>query len=252
MKLNTHSSTPLYMQLKQSIIEDINKGIYSPGERLPTETELCDIYGVSRITVRKAVLDLVEEGLLIRQQGKGTFVQYPKVKRELFAVNGHAEYMSELGKIPQTKILSFGIIPAPANISKSLEITPESDVLELQRILYYDNQPLTLEISHYSLKVLPNLNEHVHNSVSMYDIIKHKYNITPVHNTKLLNMVLANADEAKFLECEVGDPLFKVEKVAYDAKKQPIHSSYLYYPANRVTFTIDSSMSQEKGNESPS
>lgn len=81
MKLNTHSSTPLYMQLKQAITEDINKGVYTPGEKLPIETDLCDIYGVSRITVRKAVLDLVEEGLLIRQQGKGTFVQYPKAKR---------------------------------------------------------------------------------------------------------------------------------------------------------------------------
>ena len=241
MKLNTHSSTPLYMQLKQAITEDINKGVYTPGEKLPIETDLCDIYGVSRITVRKAVLDLVEEGLLIRQQGKGTFVQYPKAKRELFAVNGHTEYMSELGKVPQTKILSFGIKPVKAHVAKMLSISLESEVLELQRILYYDDQPLTLEISHYSLELLPHLDQHVHNSVSMYDTIKNKYNIAPVHNKKLLNMVFANVDEAKHLECEVGEPLFKVEKVAYDAQKRPIHSSFLHYPANRVTFTIDSS-----------
>ncbi|RAS75345.1 GntR family transcriptional regulator [Priestia endophytica] len=243
MKLNTHSSTPLYIQLKQTLTEDINKGVYSPGEKLPIETDLCDIYGVSRITVRKAVLDLVEDGLLTRQQGKGTFVQYPKAKRELFAVNGHAEYMSEMGKVPKTKMLSFGLKAAKANIADILSISPESDVLELQRILFYDDQPLTLEISHYSLELLPKLNEYVHNSVSMYETIKKHYNVTPVHNKKLLNMVFANADEAKHLKCEVGEPLFKVEKVAYDAKRRAIHSSFLYYPANRVTFTIDSLMS---------
>ncbi|WP_019393680.1 GntR family transcriptional regulator [Priestia filamentosa] len=245
MKLNTHSSTPLYIQLKQTLTEDINKGVYSPGEKLPIETDLCDIYGVSRITVRKAILDLVEDGLLTRQQGKGTFVQYPKAKRELFAVNGHAEYMSEMGKSPKTKMLSFGLKAAKANIADILSISLESDVLELQRILFYDDQPLTLEISHYSLELLPKLNEYVHNSVSMYETIKKHYNVTPVHNKKLLNMVFANADEAKHLNCEVGEPLFKVEKVAYDAQKRPIHSSFLYYPANRVTFTIDSSMSNE-------
>ncbi|AKO93076.1 GntR family transcriptional regulator [Priestia filamentosa] len=245
MKLNTHSSTPLYIQLKQTLTEDINKGVYSPGEKLPIETDLCDIYGVSRITVRKAILDLVEDGLLTRQQGKGTFVQYPKAKRELFAVNGHAEYMSEMGKAPKTKMLSFGLKAAKANIADILSISPESDILELQRILFYDDQPLTLEISHYSLELLPKLNEYVHNSVSMYETIKKHYNVTPVHNKKLLNMVFANADEAKHLNCEVGEPLFKVEKVAYDAQKRPIHSSFLYYPANRVTFTIDSSMSNE-------
>lgn len=250
MKLNTHSSTPLYIQLKQALTEDIHRGIYSPGEKLPTETDLCEIYGVSRITVRKAVLELVEEGFLVRQQGKGTFVQHPKVKRELIAVNGHSEYMSELGKAPHNKILSFSIQPASKQIAAALCISPESDVLELQRILYFDDKPLALEISHYPLNIFPNLNQHVQDSVSMYEILKSRYHVTPVHNKKLLNLIFANVSEARHLECEVGEPVFKVEKIAYDAKGQPIHSSFLYYPANRVTFTIDTSTSQEKGNES--
>lgn len=243
MKLNTHSSIPLYMQLKQAITEDIHRGVYSTGERLPTETDLCDIYGVSRITVRKAVLELVEEGFLVRQQGKGTFVQRPKAKRELIAVDGHSDYMSKLGKSPSKKMISFGIQPASEQIAKLLCISSESHVLELQRILYFDDKPLTLEISHYSLERFPNLNQYVHDSVSMYETLKSKYDIAPVYNEKLLNLIFANAAEAKHLETEAGEPLFKIEKVAYDAAKQPIHSSFLYYPANRVTFTINTSMS---------
>lgn len=72
--------------------------MYSPTAKLPTENELCTKYNVSRITVRKAILDLVEEGYLIRQQGKGTFVKSPKLKRELIAVNGYSEFMESTGK----------------------------------------------------------------------------------------------------------------------------------------------------------
>lgn len=244
MKLNNHSSTPLYMQLKQAITEDITRGTYAPGQRLPTETELCEIYAVSRITVRKAVLDLVEEGLLVRQQGKGTFVQHRKVKRELIAVNGYSEYMMESGKTPHNKTISYGIQSATNDIAAKLNIPPGSDVLELKRVLYYDTQPFSFEISHYSLEALPDLIQHVRESVSMYDIIKNKYQIALVHNTKLLNLVFLSSAQAKYLECEVGEPTFQLEKIAYDAMKRPIHSSLLYYPANRVTFTIDSSLSQ--------
>ncbi len=96
--LNNGSSKPLYIQLKQILTDDIKKGIYSPSIKLPTESELCSKYNVSRITVRKAILDLVDEGYLVRQQGKGTFVKSPKLKRELIAVNGYSEFMESTGK----------------------------------------------------------------------------------------------------------------------------------------------------------
>lgn len=119
--LNNGSSKPLYIQLKQIIADDIKKGVYSPSVKLPTENELCETYNVSRITVRKAILDLVEEGWLVRQQGKGTFVKSPKLKRELIAVNGYSEFMESTGKNRNTRSFLMKSLkrlnPSPKNFA---------------------------------------------------------------------------------------------------------------------------------------
>ncbi|MGC4378485.1 GntR family transcriptional regulator [Fictibacillus sp. Mic-4] len=244
MKLNNQTSVPLYSQLKQIILEDIDRGVYSPGEKMPTESELCDKYGVSRITVRKAVLDLVDDGILIRQQGKGTFVQRQKIKRELISITGYSEFMVESGKKPDTKIISLNILHASEEIADSLAIEPGDEILEMKRILFYDEMPFVFEVSTYPLTLVPNLDQYIHESISTYEILKNRYHLYPAHKTELINVISAHAEEAKYLNCEVGTPLCKIDKIAYDADRQPIHTSALYYPADRVTFTINSSIPQ--------
>ncbi|MEC5243149.1 GntR family transcriptional regulator [Bacillus mojavensis] len=228
--LNNGSSTPLYIQLKQIITDDIKKGLYSPAAKLPTENELCSKYNVSRITVRKAILDLVEEGYLIRQQGKGTFVKSPKLKRELIAVNGYSEFMESTGKKPKHQVLSHEIIPASKPIAEKLQIKTESPVVELKRILYNDDQPLTFEITHYPLELFPAINTFIADGVSMHDIL----------NTKLLNVVYAQQEESKYLDCDIGDALFEIDKTAFTSNDQPIYCSLFLMHTNRVTFTINS------------
>lgn len=110
MKLNISSEKPLYLQLKEHIKSEINMERYMPGQKLSTETELCEEYGVSRITARRAITDLVEEGVLIKKQGKGTFVREVKHKRELISVGSFSELTSSSGNEPNTKILSINII----------------------------------------------------------------------------------------------------------------------------------------------
>lgn len=240
MILNTDSSTPLYIQLKQAIMDDIHREIYSADEKLPTETELCEKYGVSRITVRKAVLDLVEEGYLIRQQGKGTFVQRTKVKRELIAVNGYSEHMVASGKTPHMKIISHELCNPSEEIAKKLQISLETKVLVLKRILYDEGQPLTLDIAHYSSELFPNLSQYVQDSASMHAVIKNDYHLSLFRYTKLFNVILANGEEAEHLECNIGDPIYEIQKTTFDASSNPIYYSLLFMPADRVTFTLDS------------
>ncbi|MCF7616698.1 GntR family transcriptional regulator [Bacillus sonorensis] len=239
--LNNDSSKPLYLQLKQIISDDIKRGIYSPSEKLPAENELCEKYQVSRITVRKAISDLVEEGYLTRQQGKGTFVKSPKMKRELVAVNGYSEYMMSTGKKPKHKVISAEKTAAPQHIAKRLQLPPESPVLELKRILFNDEQPFTFEITHYPLRRFPDIDRFISDSVSMHQILKTEYQVSPAYNTKLLNVVFAKAEDSKHLACDIGDALFEIDKVAYCAKDEPIYCSLFLMHTNRVTFTINSS-----------
>ncbi|MED4829268.1 GntR family transcriptional regulator [Bacillus atrophaeus] len=236
--LNNGSSKPLYIQLKQIITDDIKKGIYSPSIKLPTESELCSKYNVSRITVRKAILDLVDEGYLVRQQGKGTFVKSPKLKRELIAVNGYSEFMESTGKKPKHQVLSHEVISAPKPIAAKLQIEPESPVVELKRILYNEDQPLSFEITHYPLALFPDIGRFISDGVSMHDILKQQYQVVPTHNTKLLNVVYAKQEESRYLACDIGDALFEIDKTAFMSKDQPIYCSLFMMHTNRVTFTI--------------
>ncbi|UFJ39937.1 GntR family transcriptional regulator [Brevibacillus humidisoli] len=112
MKLNKTSLKPLYEQLMDAIKKDINEGVYSIGAQLPAETELCEKYGVSRITTRRAITELVEQGILRKLHGKGTFVTSNKLKRELIAVNGFTEFLLQSGKDPHIRILSKKVVPA--------------------------------------------------------------------------------------------------------------------------------------------
>ncbi|WP_303985025.1 GntR family transcriptional regulator [Niallia circulans] len=238
--LNSNSSTPLYIQLKQAIADDINDGIYTHGEKLPTEPELCEKYKVSRITVRKAVLDLVNEGYLIKKQGKGTFVNHVKIKRELVAVNGYSEYMNSTGKMPNPKIISYEVKEVNKEIAEKLKIDTNSPVLELKRLLHLDNEPLLHETSTYSLELFPELDQYVEENKSMHKILNETYGRTPAFNNKILNVILANSELAGYLQCNISDPLYQLEKVAYNKDKDPLYHSLLYYNVNKVSFTITS------------
>src|SRR5579875_522286 len=99
MSLNNSSATPLYMQLKKYIEEDIRNGKYKMEEQLPTEPELCDMYNVSRVTVRRAITELVKEGVLQRLWGKGTYVTGAKIPNELISVSGFSEFSVDLGRV---------------------------------------------------------------------------------------------------------------------------------------------------------
>ncbi|WP_248927917.1 GntR family transcriptional regulator [Paenibacillus hamazuiensis] len=246
MKLNNASEKPLYFQLKQIIQEDINRGTYKAGQQLPPESELCETYGVSRITARRAISDLVEEGVLHRQQGKGTFVKETKVKRELISVGGFSELTVESGKKPSSQILSTAIIPADERLAETFELPEGDPLLKLHRILYIDNEPLFIETSHYPLRHLPDLEKHIGESPSTYDILKKKYNVKLTRSLKTLEVIFASEYEAGIFHCDRGTPLFAIEKRSYDEAGRPIHLSNSVTLTSKVIFTIDTDKSGHK------
>ncbi|RNB88507.1 transcriptional regulator PhoB [Brevibacillus nitrificans] len=239
MKLNNSSLKPLYLQLKEVIKEDINRGVYKVGQQLPPEGELCDMYGVSRITTRRAITELVEAGILQRQQGKGTFVTASKLKRELIAVNGFSEFLTQTGKMPQPRIVSTTILEADEAIAAPLQISPRTSILQLKRLHYVNDAPLVWETVFYPLTRFPNLEKHIAESISTYQVLKKYYDVQPASNLKTLNVIMATQEEAELLRCPIGTPLYQIDKVAYDDQEKPFHSSCSLIPTDRVTFTIN-------------
>src|SRR5690554_3470225 len=119
---------PLYLQLMADIIQKIEQGDYSENEKLPSERELCDIYNLSRITVRNALQELEQEEYIYKLHGKGTFVTPKSYKQKLVKVYSFTEEMKKLGKVPQTKVLSFDIIPVDQRLSRKMNLALDKKV----------------------------------------------------------------------------------------------------------------------------
>lgn len=240
MKLNNSSSRPLYSQLMQNILDAIETGVYNPGEKLPNEAELCEIYGVSRITVRRAIQELAEEGYLERKQGKGTFITRTKLARELISVDGFTDFSMKIGKNPSKRILACDEIAATPEIAESLKLAIGSPVLKLERIMFIDNEPFLIDVAHYSLERFPNLTVRIHEYASSYDALKFIYDVDPKKGSskKTLTVISASSKDADYLKCEIGDTLYNIDKTVYDTNRKPIHISNFKVPTTLVAFTI--------------
>ncbi|PWW20455.1 GntR family frlABCD operon transcriptional regulator [Cytobacillus oceanisediminis] len=240
MKLNNSSSRPLYEQLIHNIKDAIEKEVYLPGKKIPNEGELCEIYGVSRITVRRAIQELVEAGLLERKQGKGTFVCIRKLARELVTIDGFSNFSKQLGRKSSKKVLGCEEIKATKEIAKALQLKVDSSVLKLSRIMYFDNEPFSIDVAHYSLERFPNLLKRIFDYDSTYDVLKNVYHVDMQASSskKILTAVPATEKEAEYLDCDMGDILFNIDKTVYDEKGIPIHISITKVPTTHIAFTI--------------
>ncbi len=239
MKLNNASQIPLYHQLKQIIIEDIESGKYGIGEQLPTETELCETYSVSRITVRRAITDLVDEKVLYRKQGKGTFVSEAKIERELVSIGSFSDITTESGKEPSTQILETRIKKPSKDLCKLLTINADEYVLELRRLLSINEEPFILETSHYPISRFPNLETHIATNQSTYKILREQYNVEIVKAIKTLDVKLSNAEQSEIFACDPNSILYLVNKTALDKRGQVVHVSNSFFLASKVTFTFN-------------
>ncbi|WP_134702793.1 UTRA domain-containing protein [Ammoniphilus sp. YIM 78166] len=239
MKLDKLSLKPLYEQLMDAIKTDIQEGIYSMGAQLPPEPELCEKYGVSRITTRRAITELVEQGILQKLHGKGTFVTNNKLKRELIAVDGFTDFLLQSGKNPQSHILSKKIVAASWRQAEALLVERDTPLVELRRLHLIKDEPIHYETSYYSLDRFPGFDQHLETTSSTYRILKDIYGVQAVRNKKTINFVSATVEQAKLLHCTPDIPLFEVEKIAYDREGVPIHCSLSLLPSNKVSFTVD-------------
>lgn len=238
MNLNPSTPQPLYMQIRQMLKNDIQHGRYKPDEQIPTEAVLCDTYHVSRITIRKAIEELVREGALTRIPRRGTFVASNKFHNELLSVSGFSEFSHQLGMIPNSRILRSEVLEATEEVARYLQIEMGSPVLELERLMYVDDRPLFYDIAHYSLIRFPDLEKKLALNASTYKILSEEYSTQIVSNDKEIDVIGATKEYAKLLECDIGANLFRIMKVAFDANDDPVHLSTFMCETNRVTLTV--------------
>lgn len=214
MELNNTIATPLYKQLEEKIRKEIDAGERAAGSRLPTENELSESYHVSRVTVRKALAVLSESGYLERKSGKGTFVAEKKLQRNITEVISFSDMCRMKNTIPGAKTIKIALEDPSERDLTEMSLHEGDKILVVERIRYMDNVPVILEFNKFPESFSFLFGEDLNDS-SLYEILR-KHNIILDHSRKTLDIVFANAQEAKSLNISKGYPLLRISSTIHD------------------------------------
>jgi GntR family transcriptional regulator len=232
------SSTPRYYQL-QEIIRELCASL-EPGQPIPPELDLCQMYNVSRTTVRKALDHLTQEGLLYRIHGKGTFVSPPKL-RERFVNQclGFYEDMMSRGVEVRTRVLEQAVIPASKLIAPSLQLAVGSPVIKLVRVRSVGGEPILVSTSVLPYRLFPSLISENLTDTSLYLVLREKYGVQLNYGTRLVETAPCTEEDAELLQIPLATPLLIVSGIMYDSENRPIDCGYSRHRGDRSQVEIE-------------
>lgn len=222
---------PKYYILKKVLEEKIENEEFPADEPIPSEQELMEMYQVSRITVRKAVDELVNEGYLYKIQGKGTYVKTDERSSNLFAITSCTEDVVRMGMKPTKKVMVAELVYANAKRAKALEITQEERVFMLGRILFADQEPLNYTVTFLPEKLFPGIDRHSFDRESLYQVLQEEYGVRLTKARRTIEAILARDEVAEYLDIEEGSPIILFRCVTYgivNGKEIPVENFKCY------------------------
>jgi len=226
---------PIYFQIQQDLLTQIQSGKLQPESQLPSEADLAQEFQVSRITAKRALDELVHLGYAYRQQGKGTFVAQARI-REISGFRSFSEDMRARGLTPSSEILDFRIIQPDDSICQKLHITKDQTVYLLKRRRLADNVPLAFETAYLPCYLYPSLINEDLASGSLYSILREKYRISPVWADAEIEAVSATKEQATILGLKANSPVLIAHRITFSADYQAIETVESVYRGDRFTF----------------
>lgn len=233
---------PKYYILKKTLEERIENEEFPADQPIPSERELMETYQVSRITVRKAIDELVNEGFLYKIQGKGTYVKTDEHSNNLFAITSCTEDVLRMGMTPSKKVVVEELVYANSKHAKALEITQDEKVYMLGRISYADQEPLNYTLTFLPEKLFPGLEHHSFDTESLYQVLQKEYGVRITTARRTIEAILARDDVAEYLDLEEGSPIILFRCVTYgvvNGKEIPIETFKCYYRTDKFKFYIN-------------
>lgn len=204
---------PLYLQIKDLILSEIRAGKYGPHQRLPSERDLSTAYGVSRMTVRQAVVDLQRSGAVYARVGKGTFVAAPKIDQQLRLVTSFTHEMRARGEKPSSRVLEARIEPADFDVAGALELRPGTPVTKLSRVRLADDQPLAIETAFLPAELLPDLLAHDFSRESLYEVLARDFGLTLIAASQSIEAALAEPAELELLDMDPPAAVLRMRRL---------------------------------------
>jgi DNA-binding GntR family transcriptional regulator len=234
--LDRESPVPLYYQLAQNMETDIRSGRLSSGSHLENEIELARQLRVSRPTVRRAIALLANRGLVIRRHGIGTLVVPVRVRRPV-RLSSLYDDLKEAGQAPTTRLLAHEVVPAPADVAGSLQLSTGTRVLHFERLRLASDQPIALMRNFVPLALEEVVTEEGLKSNGLYHLLRQN----GIHlrlASQTIGARSAQRREARLLKVPAGAPLLTMRRISYDDAGQPVEYGSHVYPAERYSFEM--------------
>ncbi len=229
-RIDKASPVPYHYQLREILRAEIKSNQWKDGDQLPSETQLRDMFQVSRTTVRQALSALVAEGLLTRGKGLGTFVTVPKFVESWSGTTiGFSDSLTKQGILIETKVLDLKVIPAPHQACEELHLRSDENVFFLRRLRYILNQRVLVVRSYLPQKMFPNMDDIDFTNKSLYATLRQIYGLQIVRAKRNIEAVAADEEIAALLEVDPGFPIMFIENTAYTHDSTPVE----YYIAHR-------------------
>lgn len=231
--LDRASFVPLYVQIRQALSEHISAGHLAAGSAVPSERDLAETYGVSRMTVRQALRALRQDGLVYHERGVGTFVARHKVNMHTRHLVGFTEDMRQRGLMPSSRLVALRRERAPAAVALALGVESRAEVFFLERLRLADGAPMAYETNRLPVALCPQLDDYDLATNALYHILETQYGIWLSSADEVLEAVGASRRVAQLLEVKTGAPLLAVTRTVYAEDNRVIEYAQSFYRADR-------------------
>lgn len=239
MDIRNLDGVPLYVKIREVLREDIKKGVLKRGDKLPSEDELASRYSVSRMTVRQGITDLIDEGLLYRRHGIGTFVTHLHLERDHSKLTNFYEVSKMDGVEIQERVLKIEVLPAKLKVAKALDLLEGDQIIFVKTIRFSEDVPITIHETYFPYKLFSPLMEdgllsRPQDLWSMYERCGYKVK----RAVQKLEARLADKNVASILEVDEGSPILYKERTIFAEDGTPIEFLYCYNRGDMYSLTV--------------
>lgn len=228
---------PKYIQIVNYYSRLIGMGKMAEGEQMPTEQEICDLFGVSRITVRNALNKMVYDGYIYKVQGKGSFVSTKKADMQLNRLAGFTEEMRDLGLQASTTILENKIEQANEEIATALGVEHGQKVYKFIRLRCANGLPMAIEHVHLSFQRFPNIGMQ-DLSASFYDLLREHYSLEPSWAKQSIWADSSSKHESTHLQIPQNSPVLHIRRITYGSDNLPFEYVESSYRGDKYAFNV--------------
>ena len=239
MTVSAAQVLPLYSQIKEQLLSAISHGEFAVGDQLPSQRELCERYGASHMTVRRAISDLISLGVISAIPGKGLYVADHKHVTDASPLISFTEDMNRRGVSTSSKLIDSYLTTAPTLLARTLGVDIGVELIYLYRLRLTDNRPLTLQSTYLVHSYCPNLLSYDLNQVSLYQVLREQYHITLTNYDATVESVIADEEEAELLGIPMPAALLVIEQVTYVEDRRALEYTRSAYRGDRYRLQLD-------------